>query len=208
MEQSKVPVVLENYIKINPKLQKIILHLDNDLAGKNATEALRYVLKNRYKVENKPSPSGKDFNEYLCQLVNQKSIKILIKKGTVDCFFSFSPLLFLFFPGSYGFISVALNFYQVENCVLASCSAYAVDDHAVFHHHEGGNAENLKFSRKLGVFIYVYLSYEKVLSLCGDLLHQGKNHTAGTAPIRIEVKKRYSLVISNLFKIIIIKSYS
>ena len=75
LEQSKVPVVLENYIKINPKLQKIILHLDNDLAGKNATEALRYVLKNRYKVENKPSPSGKDFNEYLCQLVNQKSIK-------------------------------------------------------------------------------------------------------------------------------------
>ena len=75
LEQSKVPVVLENYIKVNPKLQKIILHLDNDLAGKNATEALRYVLKNRYKVENKPPSSGKDFNEYLCQIVNQKSIK-------------------------------------------------------------------------------------------------------------------------------------
>ena len=75
IEQSKVPVVIENYIKTNPKLKKIILHLDNDLAGRNATEALKYVLKNRYKVEDKPPPSGKDFNDYLCQLVSQKERK-------------------------------------------------------------------------------------------------------------------------------------
>ena len=75
MEQSKVPVVIENYIKMNPKLKKIILHLDDDLAGKNATKALKYVLENRFIVENKPPPEGKDFNEYLCKLEEKKRKK-------------------------------------------------------------------------------------------------------------------------------------
>lgn len=72
LEQSKVPVVIENYIKTNPKLKKIILHLDSDLAGKNAAEALKFALKNQFIIEDKPPPEGKDFNEYLCKLEEKK----------------------------------------------------------------------------------------------------------------------------------------
>ena len=75
LEQSKIPVVLENYLKNNSKIRKIILHLDSDLAGRNATTALQFVLKNKYEIEDKPPPSGKDFNDYLCNLLKQKSAK-------------------------------------------------------------------------------------------------------------------------------------
>ena len=63
---SKVPVALEEFLKDKPKITKIILHLDNDKAGRLATKALQAVLSSRYEVIDDPAPRGKDFNDFLC----------------------------------------------------------------------------------------------------------------------------------------------
>lgn len=66
IEESKVPVALEGFLKQNPQTTKIILHLDNDKSGRLATKALQSVLNTRYEVIDDPAPSGKDFNDFLC----------------------------------------------------------------------------------------------------------------------------------------------
>ena len=55
-------------------LDEVHLHLDNDLAGKNATTFFEQVLSKKYKVFNNTVPYGKDVNEYLC-LKNNKKIE-------------------------------------------------------------------------------------------------------------------------------------
>jgi DNA primase len=40
--------------------------LDNDLAGRLATEAIMAVLPKQYTAINEPPPAGKDYNDYLC----------------------------------------------------------------------------------------------------------------------------------------------
>lgn len=62
---SKIPKVLQNYLNENRNITSIILHLDNDKAGQEATLGLMNALKNKYKVYSFPPKSGKDFNEYL-----------------------------------------------------------------------------------------------------------------------------------------------
>ena len=69
IEQSKVPVVLEKYLEKNKTISKIILHFDNDIAGRYATNAFQIVLKNRYEVVDKSLKTDekiKDVNDYLC----------------------------------------------------------------------------------------------------------------------------------------------
>ena len=65
IEQSKVPKALQNYLNKYPNVQDIVLHLDNDRAGREATEALIFALK-KYNVYDIPAPYGKDINDYLC----------------------------------------------------------------------------------------------------------------------------------------------
>lgn len=62
---SKIPKVLQNYLNENRNITSIILHLDNDKVGQEATLGLMNALKNKYKVYSFPPKSGKDFNEYL-----------------------------------------------------------------------------------------------------------------------------------------------
>lgn len=66
IEESKVPAALECFLKDNPQITKIILHFDNDKAGRLATKALQVILNNHYKVIDEPAPQGKDFNDFLC----------------------------------------------------------------------------------------------------------------------------------------------
>lgn len=66
IEQSKVPIAIENYLKKNNNIEEIILHFDNDIAGRNATKALLFLLGKDYKVRDFPAPIGKDINDYLC----------------------------------------------------------------------------------------------------------------------------------------------
>ena len=44
IEQSKVPAALTCFLKHHLEVQKVVFHLDNDQAGKRATEAIQTVL--------------------------------------------------------------------------------------------------------------------------------------------------------------------
>lgn len=54
LEQSKVPVTIENYLKKHPEITKIYLCLDSDEAGRNATKALKTVMSDKYKIIDRP----------------------------------------------------------------------------------------------------------------------------------------------------------
>lgn len=66
MEKSKVPVTLQKLLEKNPKISRIVLHFDNDIAGRKATKTLEILLKDKYEVVDEPPKSGKDFNDFLC----------------------------------------------------------------------------------------------------------------------------------------------
>lgn len=66
IRQSKVPMALSRFLKEQPEVQRIVFHLDNDRAGRSATEAIRMVLPEKYDTEDIPPPRGKDCNDCLC----------------------------------------------------------------------------------------------------------------------------------------------
>ena len=63
---SKVPQTLTTFLKNNSNIDRIILHLDNDEAGRLATKAIQNSLSVSYKIVDDPPKSGKDYNDYLC----------------------------------------------------------------------------------------------------------------------------------------------
>ena len=73
IENSKVPIAVENYLINNPNIEHIVIHFDNDIAGRNATKALIIALNNRYNIYDIPAPYGKDINDYLCYILGLKS---------------------------------------------------------------------------------------------------------------------------------------
>ena len=64
--ESKVPVALELLLEQHPNINRIVLHFDNDTAGRRITEALKTILPDRYEVVDDPPPCGKDVNDFLC----------------------------------------------------------------------------------------------------------------------------------------------
>lgn len=76
IEESKVPVVLKKYLENSKNIHTIILHLDNDIAGRNATKALEILLKKDYQILDRPSTYGKDINDYLVHQLEEKSKKV------------------------------------------------------------------------------------------------------------------------------------
>lgn len=75
ISESKVPIAIQNYLEKHPEITKIYLCLDNDEAGRNATKALQIVLPNKYEIIDRPTKKGKDYNEYLCNLLGIKPIE-------------------------------------------------------------------------------------------------------------------------------------
>lgn len=65
IENSKVPIAVQNFLDENKNIQDIVLHFDNDRAGRDATKALIIAL-DRYNIYDIPAPYGKDINDYLC----------------------------------------------------------------------------------------------------------------------------------------------
>jgi hypothetical protein len=61
----RLPVSLARYLVDYPKIQRIDLHLDNDLAGQAAAENIMALLGETLDVRNRSPPNGKDVNEYL-----------------------------------------------------------------------------------------------------------------------------------------------
>ena len=63
MEKSTVPVALKRYLS-ERETKKIMLHFDNDFAGKRAMQTLKVILP-QYEVKAFLPPRGKDYNDYL-----------------------------------------------------------------------------------------------------------------------------------------------
>ena len=66
IEDSKVPIALQTYLKNHPSVRKIVVHFDNDTAGRDATQTLKFLLSKSYEVVDEPPETGKDFNDFLC----------------------------------------------------------------------------------------------------------------------------------------------
>lgn len=66
--ESKVPITLSNYLKKHSNTNKIILHFDNDRAGRLATETFKVILPKDIEVVDSPPVYGKDVNDYLCHI--------------------------------------------------------------------------------------------------------------------------------------------
>ena len=63
---SKVPVTVRNLLEKDKSIKCIVLHLDNDIAGRKATKALQTILSDKYEVVDDPPKCGKDVNDFLC----------------------------------------------------------------------------------------------------------------------------------------------
>ena len=79
LEKTKIPVSLTEFLEKNPNVNEVHLHLDRDLAGRNAITFFQQVLSKKYKVFDRPMAYGKDVNEYLCL---KKGIKKIEKERT------------------------------------------------------------------------------------------------------------------------------
>ena len=54
IEDSKVPVTLGRLLEKDKTIRRIVLHLDNDIAGRKATKALQTILSDKYEVVDDP----------------------------------------------------------------------------------------------------------------------------------------------------------
>ena len=62
---NKIPPALEQYLSVNKQVENIVLHLDNDKAGRDATRAIIDKFMGNYTIIDEPPQSGKDINEQL-----------------------------------------------------------------------------------------------------------------------------------------------
>ena len=64
----KLPAALSNMLERRPDIKEVVLHLDNDLAGRTASASIKELLKDSYHVRDEPPLIGKDYNDYLMYL--------------------------------------------------------------------------------------------------------------------------------------------
>ena len=72
MEESKIPVTIRKLLEEDKSIKRIVLHLDNDIAGRKATKALQILLSGEYEVVDDPPQYGKDVNDFLCKRLGIK----------------------------------------------------------------------------------------------------------------------------------------
>lgn len=65
IEESELPLALEHFLMNNKQIKKIILHLDNDRAGYETSEKIKYHLFDRYEIIDQSPKKYKDINELL-----------------------------------------------------------------------------------------------------------------------------------------------
>lgn len=75
IKDSKLPIALTTFLRANPQIKIIYLHLDMDKAGRLCTAALKELLKNEYKIVDSPPPIGKDFNDFLLSYLGMERPK-------------------------------------------------------------------------------------------------------------------------------------
>ena len=69
-----MPAALKNYLDEHSEIKDIALHLDSDWTGRGAAKALIEVLGKSYRVRDEPPMFGKDYNEEL-QYLQQEKLK-------------------------------------------------------------------------------------------------------------------------------------
>lgn len=65
IHESSLPLALEHFLMNNKQIKKIILHLDNDRAGYDTSEKIKFHLSDRYKIIDSHPVRYKDVNEQL-----------------------------------------------------------------------------------------------------------------------------------------------
>lgn len=75
-DKKNIPIAIKYYLNQHQNIRKIYLHLDNDKAGRIATISLKNSLENRFQVIDSPPKSGKDFNDFLCEINKKKQFNI------------------------------------------------------------------------------------------------------------------------------------
>lgn len=66
LKDSSFPLALKQFLSEHPEVKKIHLRLDDDYAGRIATETLKHFLSEKYEVKEYPPKRGKDYNDWLC----------------------------------------------------------------------------------------------------------------------------------------------
>ena len=74
-EKAKLPSGLEKKLNDDNSIKTIVLHLDNDFAGREASEMIRMKLDNRYEIRNEPPNYGKDMNDELQHFLRKEKRK-------------------------------------------------------------------------------------------------------------------------------------
>jgi hypothetical protein len=64
-KSTQLPAVLTQYFLDHPHIKKVVLHLDNDVAGRLAAQSIMDVLPRQYEAVDAPPPKGKDVNDCL-----------------------------------------------------------------------------------------------------------------------------------------------
>ena len=82
--QMKLPAALTNALKQHDDVTSVALHLDNDFAGRCATESITQQLRGRYWVRDEPPPLGKDCNDYLVYLRQREAQQMARRKRIHD----------------------------------------------------------------------------------------------------------------------------
>lgn len=77
MQDTKPPAALMQYLDDHPQIHGIALHLDNDLAGRMATETIMVILPFGYIATDEPPEHGKDENDSLRRIkrIRQHSVE-------------------------------------------------------------------------------------------------------------------------------------
>ena len=65
LKDTSFPLALKQFLSEHPEVKKVHLRLDNDYAGRIATEALKHFLSEKYEVSVHLPKKGKDYNDWL-----------------------------------------------------------------------------------------------------------------------------------------------
>ena len=73
--ESKLPLALKQYLSVHAETDEVMLHLDNDEAGRQATAMIIALLPQSIRAKDAPPPAGKDCNDYLNQVLRSIPIQ-------------------------------------------------------------------------------------------------------------------------------------
>ena len=67
-----IPIAIRSFLETHSEIKDIYIHFDNDVPGRSAAHALKNSLKEKYRVYDSPPPTGKDFNDYLKNIIEKE----------------------------------------------------------------------------------------------------------------------------------------